>query len=216
MIATSLLLAKLLVAEPEVRTMTERSLGVFENRLVITRTIFESGNIVWEEKSTQDKKSTWTDRREFGLVGNLISQKIGWDLENQGVSAWTLIADEEGAEVKTLKYRGETQNLVERLGKDCLLGDPSMRWWSGEKSPAVGAKATGSLFIPMNGLNKFEVEYVKDVQVTVKGKIYNSHKLVKRSGIRNETWWVDDKGLPILRYIWTKDENSPHRIDEIL
>ncbi|QYK54428.1 MAG: hypothetical protein KF824_05900 [Fimbriimonadaceae bacterium] len=191
------------------------SLGVLENKLVITRTVLENGNVVWEEKTTQDKKSTWLDRREFSSAGSLVSQNINWDLEGQGVSSWVVETNEEGGKAKTLKYRGDSQNLVENYGKEILLGDPSLLWWMGSERPTIGMKASGSLFIPLNGLNKFEVEYVKDVQIAVKGKNYNSHKLVKKLGIRNETWWVDDKGLPLLRYFWSKDENSPHRIDEV-
>lgn len=216
MITAALLLSTLLAKEPEVRIMTEVSLGVLENKLVITRTVLESGHVTWEEKTTQDKKSTWIDRREFSGTGSLISQTINWDLEGQGASSWVVETNEEGGKVKTLKYRGETQNLVENIGKETFLGDPSLLWWMGPKPPVVGMKATGSLFIPLNGLHKFEVEYIKDVQITVKGKKYNSHKLVKKLGIRNETWWVDDKGLPLLRYFWSKDESNPHRIDEVL
>jgi hypothetical protein len=203
----------LLVAEPDVRVLEERGIGS-PLACTITRTAVEGGGLIWEEKSVEDKKTSWFDRREIDKDGAFVSQLIDWRSGN-GDSLWKVGIEADQLSALTVKYRGEdvgSSTIYKKLATEG--GDPSLYWWNGI-IPEKGAKVKGAVFLALNGVFDLEVEYVGDATVTSHGKEYKTHKIVRKMSPRNETWWVDDKGLPVLRYFWTKSEDNPHRVDEI-
>ncbi|MFM9873820.1 MAG: hypothetical protein ACKVQS_10195 [Fimbriimonadaceae bacterium] len=203
----------LLAAEPDVRVLEERGIG---SPIVctITRTAVESGGLIWEEKSVEDRKTSWLDRREIDGKGGFVSQLIDWRSEG-GDSLWQVGVEADQLSVTMVKYRGEVMGGTTIFKKLAMEGgDPSLLWWNGV-NPEKGTKVNGAVYLALNGVFDLEVEYVGDFEVMVKGKRYATHKVVRRLSARNETWWVDDKGLPVLRYFWTKSEDKPHRIDEM-
>ncbi len=197
----------------DVRVLEERGIG---SPIVCTiaRTAVEGGGLIWEEKSVEDKKTSWLDRREIDGKGGFVSQLIDWRSES-GDSLWKVGVESDQLSVTMVKYRGKDMGgttIFKYLAKEG--GDPSLYWWNGVK-PEKGTKVKGAVYLALNGVFDLEIEYVGDFEISVKGKRYLTHKVVRRMSTRNETWWLDDKGLPVLRYFWTKNEENPHRVDEM-
>lgn len=204
-----------LMGEPEVRVLEER--GIFDTRLTctITRQVGDDGSVVWEEKSVETKTTSWTHEYQYAGNGDFVSMKHETvngdrvDLFTVGVTDGSVIA-------RMVRYANEPSNSALKLTEPASkMADPSRLWWVKMK-PEVGAKVDTMTYLQMFGFYDVKVEYVGDETLTIRGKAYDTHKLYRRiDSMRTETWWVDDKGLPVQRHFWTNDENRPNRIDVI-
>jgi|GEM_PF-4353522 len=203
------------MGEPEVRVLEER--GIFDTRLTctITRQVGDDGSVVWEEKSVETKTVSWTHEFQYAGNGDFVSQKHE-SVNGDRVDLFTVGVTDGSVIARMVRYANEPSNSALKLTEPASkMADPSRLWWVKVK-PEIGAKVDTMTYLQMFGFYDVKVEYVGDETLTIRGKAYDTHKLYRRiDSMRTETWWVDDKGLPVQRHFWTNDENRPNRIDVI-
>lgn len=196
------------------RSMTVETILGSTNSMVIKRTLGADGNLTWATEETQDKETKWFDTHVVDSKGGLVEHQIKWQLKEP--SEWRVSPSEGGIDLWTVTYRGESINghARERMSA-AEAGDPSRLWWATVK-PELGAVIQARQFIPFFGLQNVKVTYEKDSQIKVGDKSYDTHVVTRVVGeLRNETWYVDDKGLPVLRVFWTSSPDRPNRVDRI-
>lgn len=199
----------------DVRILEENSLFGIKQTCTITRTLGEDGGVTWEEKTVEGKDTFWIHKFQYGAHGQFVGQMDetarggNSDLFKVGVEENRIVA-------RMVKYRGEDMDSSLKFkGATDEFADASRLWWLVAK-PSVGDQVKSMTYLQMLGFYEVTVDYVSDESISVNGKSYNVHKIERKiEGMRNETWWVDDKGLVVKRIFWTRDANDPHRVDLI-
>lgn len=217
MISTYILSALLIqqADEPitDIRVLKEVSLDIFTNTCTITRTRRPDNGLIWEEKTLDDKKSSWTYRTEYDRDGNFVHATM--EFMNPKLSRWQLFPEDGSLTVLMEKYEGESLNLRDQFKTESLnLTNKSMLWWY-TQTPVEKETATSAQFIPLNGLFQTKTTYEGDETLTIQGKTYETHRIKRELGIRTEIWWLDNQGLPVQRHFTMEGSSKPHRIDTI-
>lgn len=208
----SVALSLLMAPKADVVVLESTSLGTIKNKITITRTMRPDGGLTWLERTDMDKDTYWLDSREVQPDGSHVLHSIKWFAPKED-HEWQTFPSDDSIQAVTIKYRGKDVGTSEYFELTPLeAGDPSLLWWV-SKTPKIGDIANGCLYIPLNGMKRLNVTYKGDEKIKVKGKEVTTHKIVRAMDVRNETWWLNDKGLPVQRAIWSKDENEPHRVD---
>ncbi|ARU41588.1 hypothetical protein CCB80_10735 [Armatimonadetes bacterium Uphvl-Ar1] len=198
---------------PDVRVLQEVSMGQFVNTCTITRTPRPDKGLVWEEKSVDDQKSSWTYRSEYDRNGNFVIASA--EFKNPKESLWQLYSEDGAISLITAKYNGETLNQREQYEFNSEdMGNKAMLWWY-TQLPTKSETVASAQFVPLNGLFRIKTTYEGDETLTIKGKTYETHRIKRELGIRTEIWWLDNKGLPVQRHFTMEGSSKPHRIDTI-
>jgi hypothetical protein len=197
----------------DVRVLQEVSLDMFINTCTVTRIRRPDNGLIWEEKTLDDKKSSWTYRTEYDRDGNFVQATM--EFKNPKQSLWQLIPEESGLTVLTEKYDGETLNLRDQYKIESgTVNNKAILWWY-TQTPIQKETVTSAQFIPLNGLFQTKTTYEGDETLSIQGKTYETHRIKRDLGIRTEIWWLDSQGLPVQRHFTMEGSTKPHRIDTI-
>lgn len=208
-------LCLLIGPQTDVRVLEESSLFGIKQSCTITRTVDAEGGVTWEEKTVEDKNVYWVHTFQYGPQGGFLRQEdetVSWDK----VSHFKVTIERQKVVARMLKYLGnESDSSLTYLGDAGNFSDVSKLWWSTIK-PELGAKAKSMTYIQMLGFYDVTTEYTKDETISVGDRNYEVHRLERKiDTVRNETWWVDDKGLVVKRAFWSRNPDDPYRVDTI-
>jgi len=212
------------LVQPDISIRNLKADGAFGTSAKVTlkRTILEDGSVEWSEKTLWNKKTTWLDVRHYSKTGQILTWTYDWkDDLGKGKSedsSWAFSTEKDFLKVTQIRYKGAASGaslLTKKVAT--AYNNPSALWWGGI-TPSVGDVANTLLFVPswdVGTLAAVRVAYEADDTLMVGGVATKTHRVALKSAVRNETWWLDDGGMPVKRVFWDTDEDRPNRVDLI-
>ncbi len=210
-----------LQSQQEVRLLHLQGMLLTSAQVKITRSWKPDGRIEWQEETLWNDGRLWIEVKSLDSRGRLTSWTVNWkgakDEKGRSDASWIVEAEDKRCRIVKTMYRGESMNVVRNLVLDSSAFSFRHLAYKAGSTPIGGEKEKCLLFIPgivdAGQLHETEAVNGGDVEMTLKGQKVTAHKITFKAEPRNETWWLDDSGLPLRREFWTSNPASPHRVE---